>query len=518
MTSTLTTAPSPIRNHRERTSNLSSPTDEIFRGEFEELGSYLNNLAETVENMSADGEETTLFYLELHQYVESIHNLRISGQESSSEWADELTVAVFAAFSEVESVIVGNPDPDMHDMKAFYNAHIGALKHGLLESLTFLPINEASSKNFFSLLSSADSVNPYMGYVDSGARRRPLTTTEVLARRHFDIIDYADDEEIVIYNKIIASVDFLQSTDLSFLDDAYLDEDGTDWYDNGIREFSDYILEQLGAKQPWRFFKAWAAHSKEGPKKGNLSDNFNIIGQLEEFRPGAFKLLHEEYGITGFHRYGVSFLLEQLENHGNTDKPYGLIISAVSDHNGALKVPQGADRFLEKFKDYYYVRAIEAEGSIELGRKLLEMDKLYGDEHKISFVFVKAHGEEEFVYLDSSRWGLGAISANSRVQSAQKLFVQEPLFRLDSCSTGAYGGIAQTLSEQLHATVSAPVAPSATVKYGAEMSKDGVISIHPRSEKGRGNEDRRSPVDNHTYKDGVLVSRTGYASTKKKTA
>jgi hypothetical protein len=63
------------------------------------------------------------------------------------------------------------------------------------------------------------------------------------------------------------------------------------------------------------------------------------------------------------------------------------------------------------------------------------------------------------------------------VQRSKKYFESGPSLILVSCSTGAEGGIGQTLSKSLDAKVIAPILPSSLKDLGATYDENGKLAL-----------------------------------------
>lgn len=149
-------------------------------------------------------------------------------------------------------------------------------------------------------------------------------------------------------------------------------------------------------------------------------------------------------------------LLTQDANRENND-PYGIIMFARSDHNGAMYQISGALEELHRsLHGGYQIRVMEYEGKPQFGRRLLELRKRYGSERKISFALIIEHG---------SQYQIGKLLATSelekqRVRRATDFFEKDATLVLISCSTGKPYGIGHGISDILGMHVIAPDKPT----------------------------------------------------------
>ncbi len=230
--------------------------------------------------------------------------------------------------------------------------------------------------------------------------------------------------------------------------------------------------------------------------------NLEAVVRLENDKSGITKSLSEKYGITAFGRYPTEMLLEQLANEGNTERPYGIVLYPKDDWNGAFHQDEGVfrqfgivlnqDPNLEK----YLVRIYECGSKKDIAKALIELDKTYGNAHKISFAIIGGHGTK-----DSINFGGGSSKRNllyssdlhrSRVQKTGDFFEPEATIVLVSCSTGQNEGIAQTLTEKMGMKVIAPTVPTnvrkiipkyvnGKIDFIVEYSKKDTTAIYARS-------------------------------------
>ncbi len=275
-------------------------------------------------------------------------------------------------------------------------------------------------------------------------------------------------------------------------------------------EFLDYVLNGVGVEMRDKAKDLWTHFDKE--KRIRTGENLKMIARLEKVHPGAVSLLNGFYGIRNFARYSEQMLIDQCEKHGNTDNPYGVVVGAIADIEGAYRdsTRLGAAFRQLKTETPYDMRVVEASDSIDLVRQLSRLHKLYGQKQKFSFMIIRGHGTPESIVLSDSlsqtMKGLGSISLGNRLAAAEKWFVDRPLIVLQSCSTGVDDGIAQKISTEIHAMVIAPDEDGGLKKYTVGY-KDGHLRIRPEYavaiDPGYSFETR--PVRAKMYVDGKLI-------------
>ena len=279
-----------------------------------------------------------------------------------------------------------------------------------------------------------------------------INISESLVRNHKKLWNLADDDTRNEYREFIKRPDVICQ-----LSNAYYVTGGqrdNKLINKGGQLYKD-LLGSIGFENPDECVSEWMFRSEEHIKR---------IGILEAERPGAAALLANFYGIRRFARYSKDKLIAQAEAHGDTSKPYGIQITATADLERAYatdtRSEEAALAGLVR-RGNYFVRAMEAATTEELYRRMSALDRMYGDEHKISFAVVTAHGTPgtlEFG-LGYERY-LGKLTMDHSLGMVRQWFIDNPTIILDSCSTGAEHGMAQKVSRKLHATTTGPETPS----------------------------------------------------------
>lgn len=186
---------------------------------------------------------------------------------------------------------------------------------------------------------------------------------------------------------------------------------------------------------------------------------------LESKRPGIVKVLVTEFGVKAFARYPLDSLIKQYDERDKDDKPYGIILYARKDWNGAFTLQKDLFQKLSSDLDRcgYYLRIIEADSKIDVAKALITFRKRYPN-HKISFALIGGHGTRSSINFGGNdelhSLYLKDLSDEGLNKKIRLFFEFEPSIILNSCSTGGRIGIARKLSESLGAKVTAPDCPA----------------------------------------------------------
>lgn len=211
-----------------------------------------------------------------------------------------------------------------------------------------------------------------------------------------------------------------------------------------------------------------------------VKQNMEKVFEIEGEREGIAKLLYKEFGIRNFERYPKAILIAQYDEFDNLEKPYGVLIEATHDWNGAFSAwsKKGVwDEMFEQIKDQYALRIAEARSKQEVARRLIKLNQKYGAHHKISFAFIGGHGSKNSIEFGGMSRRNILFSEDLTGRGAHKVsnfFEPHPTIVLVSCSTGVEGGIGQELSKTLGAKVIAPSVPTNLEDIDAILSDDGI--------------------------------------------
>jgi hypothetical protein len=229
------------------------------------------------------------------------------------------------------------------------------------------------------------------------------------------------------------------------------------------------ILEDYGisSKDTINAWKLSGYDREEDQIALGAMQNLEAIRYLAHASPGSVKVLYNQFGIRHFGRYPENVLLEQYKERDSSAKPYGVMFSAVADHNGAFRKGLWRDtRDLWKhLKGKYSFRIFEVDRKFSIGRRFVECDAKYGKHQKISFAKFNGHGQKNRVTFgknNESTWRFivrtffnqsESTSISSKdlegegFKRAKNFFIQSPHFLFTACSAGEQGGIVQKASK-----------------------------------------------------------------------
>ncbi len=221
----------------------------------------------------------------------------------------------------------------------------------------------------------------------------------------------------------------------------------------GLMAMFDQKLEGFGLNAK-DFKNAWkVAHETEGLFYDYKNNLLRII-KLEQEQPGITKFLNKEYGIYNFFRYPKEILLDQYANR-ERDIAYGVIIKPRNDYNEAFY-----NNYLSSLKsqlgENFGLRIFECGSEKELGKDLVKLNRKFGAGHKISFLILGGHGSPDRIRFGEDT-DEGSLDIEDLVEpksnGARRFFVDKPTIILESCSTGADGGISENIFDVLGAKV-----------------------------------------------------------------
>ncbi len=196
-------------------------------------------------------------------------------------------------------------------------------------------------------------------------------------------------------------------------------------------------------------------------------ENLTAAARLERASPGSTTVLHREFGVRCFRRYPDPILLEQVANAHVDDAPYGYMLLALEDHNGAFAEPisQRVDLYESAAGCGVLTRILEFGSIKELSERLARLSHRYGLQ-SASFVYGEGHGSTEGIRLSRRTDELltAETLGTGPGRSALYFAAEAPVF-LDSCRTGeGTENFGKKLSEVLRTTVAVPTHSSYGVR------------------------------------------------------
>lgn len=237
----------------------------------------------------------------------------------------------------------------------------------------------------------------------------------------------------------------------------------------------EFILEKLGfsEKEIEILIKSWLSVQDNELAKWYVLQSFQNINSLENFEKGSAKYLFDNFGIRGFGRYHFRELREQYEERENVG-PYGVYFQAVFDWNGSFVNSNQSEDLGEKVREEsFLLRIIEADGKIDLAKRLLFLRDKY--QQKIKFMYMHVHGNTDVL-------GLGDAEGSNRslfqkdfegkgVQKIKDLFEDDAEVVLSSCLSGVKGGLAEEMANTYGVKVVAADKPTTNEPLSLNIEK-----------------------------------------------
>jgi hypothetical protein len=239
---------------------------------------------------------------------------------------------------------------------------------------------------------------------------------------------------------------------------------------------------------------AWSASGKF--EHNPLLINFANGHRLQTQRPGAPKMLRDTFGLRAFGRYHVETLVRQADEM-DAKGPYGLAVYPWSDKEGYFL--QQSDALAAMHRGGRMLRVAEAKNRSEFLGRLEGIRTRFG---AASYGIIGGHGGKDSIWLSPAEGPKeGVIRADdlegSEFRRALGLFPKGAPIILNSCGTGAKGGIAQRLSA-LGYEVLAPEKPARIADIRAEDIRGATRLEASFDSEG-------APVRTMRYVDGMLV-------------
>lgn len=275
-----------------------------------------------------------------------------------------------------------------------------------------------------------------------------------------------------------------------------------DYSENTVKSIvRNFLSRQVGEVNSGKIIENWqqAWLIKSRGHGEALGRNLSSLYDLEYKRPGIGQALFEQFGISDFSRYPQELLIAQYdERNKKDDVPYGIIINPVNDFNGAFyDNVETFQKLYRQIKDKYRIKVWEVKNLAELVHSINDSRHRYGP---ISFAIIGGHGTEESInfgekFRNRNAELLKKDLERKRASSMKLAFTQNPTIILDSCTTGALGGIGQEISK-MGAKVIAPPEPIRVMNIEPSIDLNGKIDF--RVEYGK------SSFSPQVYKEGGL--------------
>lgn len=213
---------------------------------------------------------------------------------------------------------------------------------------------------------------------------------------------------------------------------------------------ADYILKKLNFSEYEiiKIIQSWLTIEDDDMTDWFIYKNLKNIRALEQSQKDSVKYLFDNFGIRGFGRYSIQELKKQYLDKDSMH-PYGLYFQAVMDWNGSFSYSNQSEKIRDQVEDNsFMLRIIEADGKIDLAKRLLFLRDKY--HQKIKFMYMHVHGNTDVI-------GLGDKEGDNRkftqedlkgkgVQRIKELFENDAELIMSSCLTGTKGGLAEEMS------------------------------------------------------------------------
>lgn len=225
--------------------------------------------------------------------------------------------------------------------------------------------------------------------------------------------------------------------------------------------------------QKWQFAGGSEKYMPEAFLK-----NIRTIEIVEKERPGISKFLISKFGIYNFGRYSTELLIKNYDEYENQELPYGVVMFAEDDHNGAyFEYKEELDDLAKSLNGKYILRIAEVGGKQDLLRLLVRLRLKYGEKHKISFGVLGAHGNMDVITLGNvSNTGDRDIRRSNIKQYGNrryKLFEDNGTLVLLSCESGKKGAIGEDISEAINTKTIAPKGKTGLKSIKAILEEGG---------------------------------------------
>ncbi len=126
----------------------------------------------------------------------------------------------------------------------------------------------------------------------------------------------------------------------------------------------------------------------EEQKNLSESDDNRVRGEVDAEAPGASAFLSDYYNIEHFARYPKEVLVEMSRSRDDAG-PWGLIIVAKADHNGAFYSPENLAKLKNQVGGSFKMRIVEA-GTVEEAQELTA--KLTRAHGRAGYCMIGGHG------------------------------------------------------------------------------------------------------------------------------
>jgi len=189
------------------------------------------------------------------------------------------------------------------------------------------------------------------------------------------------------------------------------------------------------------------------------------VQRIEAQHEGAAKRLLDTYGIKEFYRYPEALLLKQLEDESE-DTSFGVLMYGRWEGGGRATFDSNAhiiQELADNISESHTVKIFEFESARDIAKHLIMLKRM-NSEHLADFVIIGDHGSP-----DSTSSGIeqSAVLEGFGHARIREYLADDAQIILQSCSTGAVNGLAESISDRLELIVYAPESDSSVISFGA---------------------------------------------------
>ncbi len=334
-------------------------------------------------------------------------------------------------------------------------------------------------------------INNYLKYVPEDKRNAELLAK---AKSKYIAITAGSEETAKAYETIIEQLEKQDSVTAKVLNSLYERDMGVDPFGNGAPVY----------EKKERVLQARLLAILQSPERGHDYLNYFV----------------NKCGIRNLDRFSLGFLDKVYADKDNTEKPYGLLILARADHNGAFG--HDVQMYDEFYKDMekYGQRLLIAEASSD--KELLQqIQAAYtrSGQKKMGFMVIGGHGTPDNIQLGSyenvhkktpKRSGDFQKDEDSHIRmsirASRKYIEPKAEVLAMSCSTGMVNQestypIAKAVAMRTGLITKGLSKPLASTGLHAILNSEGKIELSLKVMEGMGERRRKSQAEIRTVAD-----------------
>lgn len=198
---------------------------------------------------------------------------------------------------------------------------------------------------------------------------------------------------------------------------------------------------------------------REGISTGAV--NLQMISELAEEVPGIVEVLMDRYGIRFFGRYPKEMLIDSVMAKEGDNRPVWLNVLPYRDHNDAFYESRAIQGLYNQTADEYRPQIYECGGKYGLIKALKHNFDQNGPGE---FMILGGHGRPDSIQLGDDTSNIGKLTiddfSGKGGPRAAAYLKDTATVILESCSTGAAGGIAEEIFQKTGLRVIGPEEPT----------------------------------------------------------